>query len=194
AVTPAEDVRDGPEQDLDVRPERPVDDVEVVERDHVLERDTGAEDLPRAGHTRRQVETAAVPAGHLLVLVDDERARTDQAHLAAQHVDELRELVERRPPQEPPDARDPRVVGDLEKAARLVAVEQLDLALLGVAAHGPELDDPEAGVAATDACLPEEDVPRGAALDEEGDRREQRGEREERGASDRNVEAALEEL
>ena len=56
----------------------------------------------------------------LRVLVDDQRPRPDQAHLAAQHVDELRQLVERRRAQEPPDARDARIVGDLEEPVGLV--------------------------------------------------------------------------
>src|SRR6185312_3953452 len=38
------------------------------------------------------------------------RTRTDQAHLAAQHVDQLRQFVDARPPYEPADPRDPRVV------------------------------------------------------------------------------------
>ena len=41
-----------------------------------------------------EVEAAACPAGDLLGLVDDERTRADEAHLAAQHVPELRQLVD----------------------------------------------------------------------------------------------------
>ena len=80
-----------------------------------------AEDLPGAGHARREVQPAAVPALDLAVLVEHERARADEAHLAAQHVRQLRKLVERGAAQEPPDARDARVVGDLEQAVGLVA-------------------------------------------------------------------------
>ena len=71
-----------------------------------------------AGHARRQVQPAAVPALDLRVLLEDERPRADEAHLAAQDVEQLRQLVERGAAQEPADARDARVVGDLEQARR----------------------------------------------------------------------------
>ena len=38
-AAPREDVRDGAQQDLDVAPQRPLGDVEVVELDHLGERD-----------------------------------------------------------------------------------------------------------------------------------------------------------
>ena len=59
-----------------------------------------------ARHARRQMQPAAVPADDLLVLLDDERPGPDQAHLAAQDVDELRQLVQRRLAQQAPDPRD----------------------------------------------------------------------------------------
>ena len=64
----------------------------------------------------------------LRVLVEDERARADEAHLAAQDVEQLRQLVERRAAQEAADARDPRVVGDLEQAVGLVVGRSVLLA------------------------------------------------------------------
>ena len=51
----------------------------------------------------------ARPAGDLVGLVDDERARADEAHVAAEHVQQLRELVEAVAPKEAADARDARV-------------------------------------------------------------------------------------
>ena len=39
------------------------------------------------------------------------RPRTDERHLAADDVPQLRQLVELRPPQEPAEPRDPRVAG-----------------------------------------------------------------------------------
>src|SRR5438445_538240 len=57
------DERDGPQHDLDVLPDRPVDDVEVVEREHLAQRDPrGAEHLPEPRHAGVQVQPAPVPA------------------------------------------------------------------------------------------------------------------------------------
>src|SRR3954451_25354519 len=90
------EVRDRAEQDLHVAPQRPVGDVQVVDLYHLLERYPGrSEDLPVPRHPGHQVKAAAVPALHLVVLVDDQRPRPDQAHLAAQDVDELWQLVQR---------------------------------------------------------------------------------------------------
>ena len=63
-----------------------------------------AEHLPEAGDPGRQVEAAAAPAADALVLGDRQRPRADEAHLAAQHVPELRQLVDARVPQEAADA------------------------------------------------------------------------------------------
>ena len=53
------------------------------------------------------------------------RARTHQAHVAAQHVEQLRQLVEGVAPQEPADRRDAGVVLDLEEhAVGLVVVRR----------------------------------------------------------------------
>ena len=65
----------------------------------------------------REVQPAAVEADHQRVLVDHQRPRADEAHLAAQDVEELGELVERGAAQERADARDARVVRDLEQPA-----------------------------------------------------------------------------
>ena len=97
------------QQELEVEPERPVGHVEVVDPDHLLHRHARAEHLPGTGHAGREVQPAAVEAEHLRVLVGDERPRADEAHLAAQHVEELRQLVERGAAQEVADAGDARV-------------------------------------------------------------------------------------
>ena len=60
----------------------------------------------------------AVPVLEQRVVAERQRPRADEAHLAAQDVDELRQLVEREAAQEPPDARHARVVADLEERAR----------------------------------------------------------------------------
>ena len=59
-----------------------------------------------------------VPAFVLLHLVRQRRPWPDERHVAAQHVPELRQLVEARVPQEWPIARDPRIVDELEDLGR----------------------------------------------------------------------------
>src|SRR5581483_5342149 len=84
-------VGEGPDQDLDIRPQRPVGAVEVVELDHLGERRAlGTQHLPRAGHTGRELKPPAVTTGDALVLFGHQRPGTDEAHLAAPDVDQLR--------------------------------------------------------------------------------------------------------
>ena len=73
------------------------------------------EHLPLARHAGLEVQALAVAQLDAAVLVLDQRARADEAHLAAQHVPQLGQLVERRAPQDAPHTGDPRVVGDLEQ-------------------------------------------------------------------------------
>ena len=80
---------------------RPVGDVQVVELDHLLERDLiPPEDLPEPRDPRLQVEPAPSPVDDVLVLLEDQRPRPDEAHLAPEDVDQLRQLVERVAAQE----------------------------------------------------------------------------------------------
>ena len=72
------------------------------------------------------------------------RARPDQRHLAAQHVDQVRQLVDRRAPQERADAGDPRVaLVDRHPGADV----------LGAGDHRAQLDDLEAVPVLADAVL-----------------------------------------
>jgi hypothetical protein len=73
------------------------------------------------------------------------RPRADDRHLATDHVEDLRQLVEARLAQEPADARDAWVVRDLEVRRRQdVEVLEGGLQLLGVLDHRPELEHREA--------------------------------------------------
>ena len=86
------------------------------------------------------------------------RPRAHQAHLAADHVPELRQFVDAGAAQEATHAGDPRIVGDLEGgSADLVALLQLAQPLLGVGDHGAELEDLERSTVEADPRLPEED-------------------------------------
>src|SRR5690349_136235 len=79
---PGEHMAGGAHEDLRVRPQRPVGDVEVVDRDHLAQRDPRrAEHLPVAGHARLEVQALAVAHLDAAVLVLDQRPRPDEAHL-----------------------------------------------------------------------------------------------------------------
>jgi hypothetical protein len=64
----------------------------------------------------------AVPALDALVLLDHERTRADEAHLAFEDVQELRQLIQRTLAQEPPYPRNAGVVGDLEHLCPLCPI------------------------------------------------------------------------
>src|SRR3954464_7003995 len=68
-VAAQQHVAHGAQEQLEVEPERPVGDVEVVDADHLAHRHPAAQHLPRPGHPGREVQAAAVEAEHLRVLV-----------------------------------------------------------------------------------------------------------------------------
>src|SRR6266536_1857922 len=88
--------RNRPQQNLQIQRRRPVVDVLQVELHPVIEIDlVPAADLPETSQARLHGEAAAVPAAVRLHLFRDRRARPDQAHVALEHIPELRQLVER---------------------------------------------------------------------------------------------------
>src|SRR4051794_14656209 len=155
---PGQHVGDRPEGQLEVHPRRPARDVEVVDLDHLRERDSRrAEDLPVAGDPRRQIQASAVVARDLAILAEDERTGPDDAHVSLEDVEELRELVERGAAQELPDPGDAWIVLDLEQPVSLVLFDQTSLQRLGVRDHRPELENAERLAMSADPRLPEED-------------------------------------
>ena len=131
------------------------------------------------------------PPRDVLVHVGRHRPRPDEAHVTAEHVPELRQLVEARVAQETSEARDARVVLEQEPDRVRALFPELLSALVRIRDHGAELEHLEASAApAPDALLNEEDRP--AELqryrDEEHDRREEHEEPE----GDQNVHSALE--
>ena len=66
-------------------------------------------DLRPAGDPGQHLEPAALALGVALDLVAERRARPDQAHVAADDVPQLRQLVERGAAQKGTDPRDPAV-------------------------------------------------------------------------------------
>ncbi len=142
-------------------------------------------DLHRAGDSRLDREPEHVRG---LVAVDELDllgARADEAHVAEQHVDELRQLVEARPAQQPADARHARVVVELEhRLAELVEGHERRQQILGVRHHRPELEHPEGAAALPRPRLREDD--RAAAV--EHDRRARSARRAARGRAEHGSE------
>ena len=167
--------------------------VAEVEPHHLVERRPAAPGhLPQPGDARLGVEHApAVPRLVLLDLVGERRPRSDERHLAAQDVPELRQLVEARLAQEPPDRRDPRVVGHLEHAVVAAVLARLSARLdepahvlvmervIRVRVHRPELQHRERLRILTDADLPEEDRARRRQLHERRDDQKRRRQHQE---------------
>src|SRR5581483_2205671 len=109
-VRPPEERARRAQQDLQVEERRAVLDVPEVELDPLRPREAGATvHLRPAGDAGLDVEPAPLPLVVLLDLVPERRARSDQRHVAADDVPELRQLVDREAPEETPDRRDPRV-------------------------------------------------------------------------------------
>ena len=145
-------------EDHQVETERPV--VDVVE----VEPSIGAEvrivaclHLPQTGHTGWHAQSVEQSVVELRHLVGQRRPRPHEAHLAAQHVPQLRQLVERRGAKHTSDARHTRVVLELEQwPGPLVRSPQHRQLGFGLDTHGAELDHVERAAVATHAALPEQ--------------------------------------
>src|SRR2546423_5286323 len=103
-----EDAADGQKDDLDVEGERPVLDVIDVVDGSVANRCASSEivDLCPAGYPRPHLVTLEIPGNLGAEALHEEgpfRSRPDQAHVPADDIDELRQLVETEPPHESPD-------------------------------------------------------------------------------------------
>ena len=94
------------------------------------------------------------------------RSRSHEAHVAPQHVEELRKLIERVPANEPADRSDPRVIVDLEKGSVRgpLSVQQALELVVGALHHRPEVEHVERQTAQPDSLLPIEDRPRARDL------------------------------
>src|SRR5579862_9938445 len=104
-AAPSEHGRQRHEHDLQVAREREVLDVLTLDSESFLERQLPSpEDLHRAGDPGLDLEPEEVLREVALDEVELLRPRPDDGHLATQDVDELRQLVEARSPQQPADA------------------------------------------------------------------------------------------
>jgi hypothetical protein len=126
-------------------------------------------DLGPAGDARLHGQAPALALGVAVDLDRHRRPRAHDRHVAAQDVDEVGHLVERRAPQQAPDAGDPRVS---------LAHRQAGAHVLGACDHRAQLEHVEGAAVLAHAPLA---VDRAAArLQADGDDRdEQEGRRDE---------------
>jgi hypothetical protein len=136
-------------------------------------------DLRPAGDAGLDGEPPALAPGVARDLHGDRGPRADDRHLAAQHVDEVRQLVEARPAQQAPDTRDARVALRDRQAAADV---------LGAGDHRPQLEDVEGLAVAADAALAVDRRPRGLQADRQDRHQQQRRGEHERERRDDDVE------
>ncbi len=123
---------------------------------------------------------------------DRERTRTDDAHVAAHHVEELRELVERELAHDPTDPGVARVVVALVGLASVVAAPVVVLvARASAVVHRAELQEAEFVAVATDAALSEHDPTADGASQGQPGESEDRRQRHEGAQRHHEVERAL---
>src|SRR5437867_10968036 len=159
-ATHREHDHDRAKQNAEIHEERPLTDVMRLERHDLLEIGhlVAPRHLPRPRDSGLHIE-----AGVMMFFVErhfrrQRRPRPDERHLTPQHIDELRKLVETRPPQPGAQPGDARVTQNLEEAAIGInaALEQLVPMALSIRHHRPELEDLEKPAAPPDPVLPDE--------------------------------------
>mgnify|MGYP003694496391 CR=1 FL=1 len=180
-------------ENLQIERQGPVVDVLHVRTDPLVELRLATVDLPEASDARLHAEAPPVPACiDAIDVAHRQRARADEAHVAHEHVRELRQLVEAQAAEQATEAGAARVFLDLEdRTLGFVQVLELGLQLFGVDDHRPELVGGEAPPIEADALLDEEDRPLGVELHGDRDRRQDRREEEEAGAGAGDVDHAL---
>src|SRR5215208_573545 len=191
----AEDSRDRLEQDPEVAAEREVLHVVELYRQALGERERPApKDLHRAGDPGLDRKPEAVLRAVATDQIDLLRPWADNAHVALQHVHELRQLIEAEPSEYAPDARDAWIPLELEhRLGQLVKTDELLEHLVGAIAHRSEFVDPERNPAEAGSRLDEQERPPAVQFDRERDDREQRSEHDEQQQRRRHVEDALDE-
>ena len=174
---------DGLEQVHEVDPDRPVADVPGVHGDALFVSGVAAAaGLPHAGDAGQDHAVLAEVVAVALDFLGDDWAWADEAHVAADDVPELRQLVEAGLPEEGAEFGDARVVLELEVLLPLFAglgvfFEVFLEGFLRVRDHGLELVAREEHAIPADALMGEDDVALVADGDHDGqgdeDRRDQ---------------------
>src|SRR5580692_11928215 len=133
-------------ENAQVQAQAPVLDVSEIEVHVEFERRTVARgNLPETRDARLHIQATELVKFVVIDLIDGMRPRSNQAHVSAQHVPELRKLIEAVATDDAPDARDSGVVVNLEdRTLPLVASAQVFLKVFRVRHHGAKLIAPEA--------------------------------------------------
>ena len=148
------------DDDLQVRDGTALCDVLKVALDHPVKASRVAVgNLPPAGDSWLHGKALQVVLRVLRHLVRQRRARSHDGHLAQEHVNELRELVDGVLADELADLGDARVLLHLEHGAGdLVLLLELGEALIGIFEHAAKLPHAEGGQAAVAMGLAHADL------------------------------------
>ena len=149
--------------------------------------------LPVTGHTRLHKQPLALVVVVGCHLVRQRGARTHDAHVRAEHVDELRQLVQAQLAKHLAYAGDTRVLRDLEhRAGLLIELFEVCQLLLGVHAHAAELQHLELAAVFAHAGLLEEHGALGVIdLHQDGNDDEQPAQQHQNRGAEREVENSL---
>ena len=144
--------------------------------------------LPDTGDAGFHGEAAAL-AGHVFSHFGGQRrAGANEAHLALQHVEELRQFIEAGFAQKPAEGSDARVVFDLEcRAVHFIGRLELGFEVFGILNHGAELVDLEFPAIDPATCLFEKNRPLGAGLYGKAYDEEKRGKNDQSDQGEREI-------
>src|SRR5882724_6266223 len=147
-----EHCRNRSQQDFQVHGRTPVLDVLQVQSNILFKgRIAACFYLPQAGNSGGYVEPAQVLQTVLINFVFDGRSRPHQAHIAFQHIPKLRQFVEAVLTQDATNARDARVVRNLEeRSLPFIHCPQTGPELICIIHHGAELVEGETSPLLTD--------------------------------------------
>lgn len=162
-----------------IQPKRPVLNIFQVEFQPFFKGQIAAAgDLPDAGDARLDTEPFTLDAAIEQVdIALGHRPGADQAHLAAEDVDQLRQLIDTGFTEESARSGDSRVVFDLEdRPFRLVEMFDFGKSGLGIDMHRAELEHREDVFAQADPLLDEKDRAGGVEFDRQGDEEKERDE------------------
>ena len=121
---------------------------------------SASSDLPESGESGSDGESAFAPCGAELIFVIGAGPWSDDAHVAAQDIKELREFIEVTSPEDSSDACDSWIVFDEELwSIALVSIFEQSALIFGVVVHGSELMAVEASSAARLSFVGEEERP-----------------------------------
>src|SRR5262249_9509650 len=186
--------RNGPKDQVEIADQAPVIDVLKVHVHPLFERDLiAAARLPNASQAGSNGQAPPLPGLVLHDLAGYRWPGSHDAHFAAQHVDELRQLVDRVPSHPAADRGDPRITLDLEYRSALLVVRFERLAQpFGVGDHRTKLEHMEGFAVYPDAALLEAVWSSRGQLDRQRDQGEEGQQQPEGDRRCQDVEQALE--